>query len=98
MVFADSGALMSRFANPGTIADFEDRWLRVVAHASQGIGSHPLVNACGYDVEHLCATPDPAGLLERLVDAHTHVWYAGVRGLQTGTRAVAQLRRRVGRG
>jgi transcriptional regulator with XRE-family HTH domain len=98
MVFADSGALMARFGNPGAIADFEDGWLRVAAHASEGIGSRALVNACGYDVEHLRATPDPAGLLERLVDAHTHVWYAGARGLQTGTRAVAQLRRRVGRG
>jgi len=97
MVFADTGALMARFGNADTIADFEDRWLRVAAHASARAGASAVVNACGYDLAHLREIEDPAGTLQRLVEAHTAVWLADARGVRTGARAVAELRGRVGR-
>lgn len=97
MVFADTGALMARFGNANTIADFEDRWLRVAAHASARAGASAVVNACGYDLAHLREIGDPAGTLQRLVEAHTAVWLADARGVRTGARAVAELRGRVGR-
>jgi len=103
MVFAESGAMMTRFGDATTVLDFEDRWSRVAAQACGLVGARAVVNACGYDVAHLRATDDPVGVVERLVEAHTDVWYADRRGLRTGARAVADLRasvtpRRIPRG